>query len=95
MPGSLVFFETGPRLAASLADLASVLGERQAAVCRELTKSHEEVRRGTLGELAAHYAGAADPKGEIVLVIGPPGERRRRKPPMSMSCWCRRWAAIR
>jgi 16S rRNA (cytidine1402-2'-O)-methyltransferase len=74
VPGSLVFFETGPRLAASLADLAAELGERPAAVCRELTKSHEEVRRGTLGELAAHYAGVADPKGEIVLVIGPPGE---------------------
>lgn len=74
VPGSLVFFETGPRLAASLADLFAELGDRQAAVCRELTKSHEEVRRGSLGELAAHYAAAADPKGEIVLVVAPPGE---------------------
>jgi 16S rRNA (cytidine1402-2'-O)-methyltransferase len=43
-------------------------------VCRELTKLHEEVRRGSLPELAAGYAGEAEPKGEIVLVIGPPGE---------------------
>jgi 16S rRNA (cytidine1402-2'-O)-methyltransferase len=74
VPGSLVFFETGPRLAASLADLAAVLGDRPAAVCRELTKLHEEVRRGSLAALAGAYAGEADPKGEIVLVVGPPGE---------------------
>lgn len=74
VPGSLVFFETGPRLAASLADLAAELGDRQAAVCRELTKLHEEVRRGTLSALAADYAAAPDPKGEIVVVVGPPGE---------------------
>jgi 16S rRNA (cytidine1402-2'-O)-methyltransferase len=73
IPGSLVFFETGPRLAASLADLAAELGPREAAVCRELTKAHEEVRRGSLPELAAHYAEAGEPRGEIVLVIGPPG----------------------
>lgn len=74
VPGSLVFFETGPRLAASLADLAAELGDREAAVCRELTKSHEEVRRGPLRTLAAHYETAGEPKGEIVLVIAPPGE---------------------
>ncbi|AVO46158.1 16S rRNA (cytidine(1402)-2'-O)-methyltransferase [Phreatobacter cathodiphilus] len=74
VPGSLVFFETGPRLAASLVDLAAVLGDRPAAVCRELTKLHEEVRRGSLAALADAYAGEADPKGEIVLVVGPPGE---------------------
>ncbi|MFN3628353.1 MAG: 16S rRNA (cytidine(1402)-2'-O)-methyltransferase, partial [Parvibaculum sp.] len=50
------------------------LGGREAAVCRELTKAHEEVRRGSLGDLAAHYAGASEPKGEIVLVVAPPGE---------------------
>ena len=49
-----------------------VLGDRQAAVTRELTKLHEEVRRGPLSELAAHYEEAGPPKGEIVLVIGPP-----------------------
>lgn len=74
VPGSLVFFESGPRLAASLTDLAAELGPREAAVCRELTKAHEEVRRGTLAALAAHYAEVAEPKGEIVLVVGPPGE---------------------
>lgn len=74
VPGSLVFFETGPRLAASLADLAEELGDRPAAVCRELTKLHEEVRRGALSGLAAAYAAEADPKGEIVVVVGPPGE---------------------
>lgn len=75
VPGTLVFFETGPRLAASLADLAAVLGERPAAVTRELTKTFEEVRRGTLPELASAYAEAANPpKGEIVVLVGPPGE---------------------
>ncbi|MDJ0921990.1 MAG: 16S rRNA (cytidine(1402)-2'-O)-methyltransferase [Henriciella sp.] len=70
---SLVFYESGPRLAASLADLAEVMGEaRDAAVARELTKLFEETRRGTLGELAAHYAEAGAPKGEIVLLVGPP-----------------------
>jgi len=72
VPGSLVLFETGPRLAESLADLAGILGSREAAVCRELTKLHEEIRRGTLPELVAHYAQAGAPRGEIVLVIGPP-----------------------
>lgn len=72
IPGSLVLFETGPRLAASLADLAAVLGPRPAAICRELTKAHEEVRRGRLDALAGHYAASGAPKGEIVLVLGPP-----------------------
>jgi 16S rRNA (cytidine1402-2'-O)-methyltransferase len=71
---TLVLFESGPRLAASLADLAAGLGPREAAVCRELTKLHEEVRRGDLGELAATYAGMDAPRGEIVIVIGPPPE---------------------
>ena len=71
---SLIFFESGPRLAESLAAMAAVLGPRDAAVARELTKLHEEVRRGLLSELAAHYEKAATPKGEITLVIGPPAE---------------------
>ena len=53
IPATLVMFETGPRLAAALADLAESFGERAAAICRELTKLHEEVRRGTVAELAA------------------------------------------
>ncbi|MFG1403583.1 16S rRNA (cytidine(1402)-2'-O)-methyltransferase [Xanthobacter sediminis] len=74
VPATLVFYESGPRLAESLSDLASVLGPRRAAVCRELTKTFEEVRRGDLPALAAHYAAVDAPKGEIVLVVGPPLE---------------------
>ena len=71
---SLILFETAPRLADCLDDLAAVLGDRPAAVARELTKMFEEVRRGSLQGLAAHYREAGPPKGEIVLVIGPPLE---------------------
>ena len=74
VPATLVFYETGPRLAASLADLAAVLGARPAAVARELTKMFEEVKRGTLDELAAEYREAPPPKGEIAIVVGPPAE---------------------
>jgi 16S rRNA (cytidine1402-2'-O)-methyltransferase len=72
VPATLVFFETAPRLAASLADMAAALGPRSAAVARELTKLHEEVRRAPLAELAAHYETAGPPRGEIVVVVGPP-----------------------
>lgn len=72
VPASLVFFETAPRLAGSLADMAERLGARDAAVGRELTKRFEEVRRGSLPDLAAHYAAAGPPKGELVVVVGPP-----------------------
>lgn len=67
---SLVFFESGPRLAASLADMAAVFGAREAAVTRELTKLYETAIRGPLDELAADPRLAA-PKGEIVVVVGP------------------------
>jgi 16S rRNA (cytidine1402-2'-O)-methyltransferase len=71
VPGTLVLFETGPRVAAALADLAGGLGgNREVALCRELTKLHEEVRRGELAKLAEDYAGE-EPRGEIVLVIAP------------------------
>ncbi|MCB9989644.1 MAG: 16S rRNA (cytidine(1402)-2'-O)-methyltransferase [Rhodospirillales bacterium] len=70
VPGTLVLFESGPRLAASLADMAAVLGDRPAAVVRELTKMHEEVRRGALAALAAGYEAEDAPRGEIVVVIG-------------------------
>jgi 16S rRNA (cytidine1402-2'-O)-methyltransferase len=73
VPATLVFYESPQRLAESLADMAAVLGERDAAVARELTKLHEEVRRGGLAALAAHYAEAGAPKGEVVVVVGPPG----------------------
>jgi 16S rRNA (cytidine1402-2'-O)-methyltransferase len=72
VPATLIFFESGARLAASLADMAATLGERPAAVARELTKFYEEVRRGTLGALAAQYRDAEPPRGEIVVLIGPP-----------------------
>ena len=72
IPATLVLFETGPRAAAALADLADGLGEnRQAALCRELTKLHEEVLRGDLKTLAKACADN-EPRGEIVLVIAPP-----------------------
>ncbi|MCL5776617.1 16S rRNA (cytidine(1402)-2'-O)-methyltransferase [Limibaculum sp. FT325] len=72
---TLVFYESPRRLAASLADMAAVLGEeRPAAVARELTKLHEEVLRGALGALAARVAAGAPPRGEIVVMVGPPGE---------------------
>ena len=72
IPATLIFYETGKRLAKSLADMVSVLGDRPAAVARELTKLHEEVRRGSLSELANVYGAAGPPKGEIVVVIAPP-----------------------
>jgi 16S rRNA (cytidine1402-2'-O)-methyltransferase len=70
---TLVILESPQRLAASLADMAAVLHPaRAAAVARELTKKFEDVRRGTLADLAAHYAAAGPPKGEVVVVVGPP-----------------------
>jgi 16S rRNA (cytidine1402-2'-O)-methyltransferase len=70
-PATLIAFESPRRLPATLALLAEVDAEREVAVCRELTKAHEEVVRGTAAELAGRYA-SAPPKGEIVLVLGPP-----------------------
>jgi 16S rRNA (cytidine1402-2'-O)-methyltransferase len=72
---SLVLYETGPRLGGALADLAAGLGPRDAAVVREISKLHEECVFGSLAELADRYA-SAPPKGEIVIVIGPPPERQ-------------------
>jgi len=72
IPTTLILFESGPRLARALSDLADGLGDRPAAVCRELTKLHEEVQRGSLPELAHHYAAGAETRGEIVIVIAPP-----------------------
>ena len=70
---TLVFYETAPRLTAALAAIAEVLPGREVAVARELTKLFEECRSGTPADLIAHYT-AHPPKGEIVLVIAPPGE---------------------
>lgn len=70
LKATLVFYESAQRLPDALADLNAVLGPRPAAVCREMTKLYEEVRRGTLADLAAAYAAEGPPKGEIVIVIG-------------------------
>ena len=75
VPGTLVFYEFPGRLAEALADLAAELGPRPAAVARELTKLHEEVRRGALDALAARFAAAEPPRGEIVVLVGPPQAR--------------------
>lgn len=73
IPATLVIYETGPRLATALADLAAGLGPREAAVCREMTKLHEEVRRDKLSALADDYAQeGAEIRGELVIVIAPP-----------------------
>jgi 16S rRNA (cytidine1402-2'-O)-methyltransferase len=74
IPGTLVLFESARRLAETLTDLAAVLGPRQAAVARELTKHFESVRRGELAALAADYERDGPPKGEIVLLVAPPNE---------------------
>ncbi|WP_093063518.1 16S rRNA (cytidine(1402)-2'-O)-methyltransferase [Sphingomonas sp. OV641] len=70
---TLIFYESGPRLGATLAALAAQLGDREAAVTREITKKFEEAVTGTLPTLAQRYADAP-PKGEIVIVVAPPGE---------------------
>ena len=74
LKASLVLYESGPRLGESLAALAEGLGSRDTAVIREISKLHEECVTGTLAELAARYADTP-PRGEIVIVIGPPPER--------------------
>jgi 16S rRNA (cytidine1402-2'-O)-methyltransferase len=79
VPGTLIFYESPGRVAETLADLALELGGRPAAVARELTKLHEDVRRGTLDKLAEEYASEEAPRGEIVIVVG--GAERR--PPIA------------
>lgn len=70
---TLLLYESGPRLGGTLAALADQLGEREAAVAREISKFHEECVTGTVADLAARYADV-EPKGEIVVVVGPPAE---------------------
>jgi len=72
IPATLVFFETGPRIAAMLGDIAARFGARPAAVCRELTKLHEEIRRADVAALAHAYRDDAETRGEFVVVVGPP-----------------------
>jgi 16S rRNA (cytidine1402-2'-O)-methyltransferase len=76
IPATLVLFESGPRIAATLADLAATFGTRTAAICRELTKLHEEVKRGELEALAREYARGAETRGEFVIVVAPPANNQ-------------------
>ncbi|MEN8197522.1 MAG: SAM-dependent methyltransferase, partial [Pseudomonadota bacterium] len=69
---TLILFESVRRLPKLLSDLSAALGPRPAAVAREMTKLYEEVRRGTLADLAGHYGAAGAPKGEAVVVVAPP-----------------------
>ena len=71
---TLIIYESPRRLSAALADMAKILGPRDAAVARELTKRHEEIRRGTLADLALQYSAGETPKGEIVVVVSPPDQ---------------------
>ena len=78
IPATLVMFETGPRIAEMLADLAAILGARSASICRELTKFYEHVHRGTLDEIARDYANGAEIRGEFVVVVAPPADDETR-----------------
>jgi len=75
VPATLVCYESPRRLAECLADMNDVLGARGAAIGRELTKFHQEMRRGDLASLAASYRNEPDPKGEVTIVVGPPLKR--------------------
>jgi len=90
IPATLVLYETGPRIARSLAALAETLGSREAAVCRELTKLHEEIRRGDLMTLAREYAEGAETRGEFTLVIAPPDAEAARPEPGEIDDMLRR-----
>jgi 16S rRNA (cytidine1402-2'-O)-methyltransferase len=72
VPATLVFLESAQRLSRSLEDMSQILGDRAAAIGRELTKFFEEVRRGSLAGLADHYRTSGVPKGEVTIVVGPP-----------------------
>ena len=69
MPGTLIFYEAPHRLATTLKDAYEILGERDAVVARELTKLHEEIKRGRLSELASYFEDGDKARGEIVLLI--------------------------
>ncbi len=74
VPATLVLFESNSRIGDALSDLAEQLGPRDAAICRELTKLHEDVRRAPLDRLARDYAAGAETRGEFVIVIAPPAD---------------------
>ena len=72
VPATLIFYESTRRLTKTLHDMHTALGDRPAAIGRELTKLHEEIKRSTLSQLAAHFENTGSPKGEIVIIVGPP-----------------------
>lgn len=72
VPATLIFYESGPRLASTIEDMAEELGDRDVVIARELTKLFEETRHGKLSDMARHYAEKGPPKGEIVVLVGPP-----------------------
>jgi 16S rRNA (cytidine1402-2'-O)-methyltransferase len=78
IPATLVLFESGSRLAAMLADLAAAFGPRTVAICREMTKLHEEVKRGNLEVLAREYASGAEMRGEFAIVVAPPANPKEK-----------------
>lgn len=84
VPGTLIFYEGPHRLAETLKDVYEILGEREAVVARELTKIHEEIRRGRLSELTAHYAEKKDVRGEIVVLVDRNVIRVAKTEPMSV-----------
>jgi 16S rRNA (cytidine1402-2'-O)-methyltransferase len=77
VPGTLIFYETGARLAAALPDMADILRDREVAVAKELTKLHEQVARGSLATLSEEFAGGEPPKGEFVVMVAPPSEEQK------------------
>ena len=77
IPATLVLFESGSRVADMLADLADAFGARDAAICRELTKLHEEVKRGDLETLARDYSVGGETRGEFVIVVAPPHDNEK------------------
>lgn len=76
VPATLVLFEAPGRVARTLTDLSEGLGAREAVIARELTKVHEEIRRGSLAELAEQAAAGAEARGEFVILVGPAPERQ-------------------
>src|SRR5262249_29656694 len=72
LDATLIVFESATRLADTLADMSEILGNRSAAVARELTKMHEDIERAALDALARHYRATGPPRGEAVIVVGPP-----------------------
>jgi 16S rRNA (cytidine1402-2'-O)-methyltransferase len=90
IPATLILYESGPRLARTLAALADGFGAREAAICRELTKLHEEIRRGDLAALARAYEEGAEIRGEIVVVVAPPADDAELADPAAIDALLRR-----